>query len=76
MTPCIGCENARLGEKVSARVITVLTIIRFAIQNLLGGGTRGRSLPCHFLRDFYQAVASPVSLIIVAVINLFAARIN
>jgi len=44
LTVFVGSENARLGEKISARVITMLTIIRFAIQNLLGDGTIRRGL--------------------------------
>jgi hypothetical protein len=44
LTVFVGSENARLGEKVSARVTTMLTIIRFAIQNLLGDGTIRRGL--------------------------------
>jgi len=44
LTVFVGSENARLGEKVSARVITMLTIIRFAIQNLLGDETIRRGL--------------------------------
>jgi hypothetical protein len=38
-TPLVGTENARLGEKVRAKVMTALNIIRFAIQNLLCYGT-------------------------------------
>jgi hypothetical protein len=38
-TPSVGTEKARLGEKVRARVIAALKIIRFAIQNLLCYGT-------------------------------------
>jgi hypothetical protein len=40
----VGSENARLGAKANARVTTVLTIIRFLIQNLLGDGTIRRGL--------------------------------
>jgi hypothetical protein len=38
-TVLVGTEKARLGEKVNARVIAALNIIRFTIQNLLCYGT-------------------------------------
>jgi hypothetical protein len=38
LTPLVGTAWDRLGEKVRAKVITALQIIRFAIQNLLGYG--------------------------------------
>jgi hypothetical protein len=39
LTFLVGTENATLGEKANARVISALTRIRFAMQHLLGDGT-------------------------------------
>ena len=38
-TVLVGTADARLGEKVKAKVIAALHNIRFTIQNLLGYGT-------------------------------------
>ena len=58
----VGVENARLGEKVNARVIAALHNIRFTIQNLLYYGTirKGTKIIC-----FLAPVARPAMLQII-----------